>query len=98
MSSVVPSSDKDAENQEKNWQAMMKLGRYAGICMVMIGIARFLLLQVLEGKTVLDATTVGSVGIGIAALVTTAIAPSPSALQAIGEARKAKHEAKQKKD
>lgn len=92
MSSVEPKPQENEDTTEKSWKAMMQLGRTAGISMIMLGIARFLFVLATEGKNVLDATTVGSVGLGALAIVLTAIAPSPSSLQAIGEARKAKHE------
>jgi hypothetical protein len=76
---------------EKNWRGMMRVGRFAGIAMIMIGLTKFLLMQSLEGKMVLDATTLGSVGLGILAVILTRIAPTPAQLASISEERKAKH-------
>ena len=91
MASTSSSSQSDADIREKNWVGMLKIGRFAAISMILIGIARYLLLLVLEGNSVLDATTVGSVALGILTLVLTAFAPNPNQLLALGEQRKAKH-------
>ena len=91
-------SQKDVDMREKNWEGMLKIGRFAGISMILIGITRYFLVQLLEGQSVLDATTVGSVALGMLTILLTRVAPNPGQLQAIGEQRKAKHEAKLKQN
>lgn len=79
---------------------MLRVCKSAALGMIFIGILRWLLVYYLEGDSVLDVTTVGSIALGVVAYIITFIAPTPEQLQQMREQGIAKREAakKAKKD
>ena len=79
MATVVPSQAappaNEAEIREKTWQGMMTVGRFAGVALLFIAVARYFAVLQLQGKSVIDVTTVGAFGLGLFTLLVTSIAP-----------------------
>lgn len=72
VSSARPS---EAEIREKTWIGIMRVGRFTGIALLFIAVARYFALQQLQGKSVLDVTTVGTFGLGLLTIVVTQFMP-----------------------
>lgn len=64
-SNTKPSPPDDEDYREKTRIGMMRIGRFAGIALMFIAVARYVLLKQAQGKTVIDATTIGTFGLGL---------------------------------
>lgn len=98
MSKAVQGREDESAVKRKTWVGMMKICKMAAVSMICIGILRFSIIFFLEGDSVLDVTTVGSIALGVVAYIITIIAPTAEQIEQMNEKAKAKRAAKPKKD
>lgn len=75
MATARPSAPEDDDYREKTRIGMMRIGRFAGLALMFIAVARYVLIQQTKGKSVLDATTIGTFGLGLVTFAVVSFLP-----------------------